>query len=246
VQSDPGGGGRYTLALISRRSRRHPGTRYLARGLNDRAGPGNEIECELLLWTHPAPGRAGAPSGGAALAEPLRWARCVWRRGTVPVWWGVNLRSLQKGLAAEVYVRSEDAFVGTLSYFRELQRQHSPPPPCPPAPAAPGALPGAAGADAGAGESGAGSPAASEATRVTCVNLLHCNPRKESELMLSEAFEGVRRLASLAAVSQQPRPSSRRLCRPFSFGGSAALASAQLQRQRSRAAPAVCSPRPPT
>ena len=46
-------GERYVVALLSRRSRRHPGTRYLARGLNARAGPGNEIECELLMWTHP-------------------------------------------------------------------------------------------------------------------------------------------------------------------------------------------------
>lgn len=55
-------GERYSLALLSRRSRRHPGTRYLARGLNEAAGPGNEIECELIMWTHP--GEDGA-SGGA-------------------------------------------------------------------------------------------------------------------------------------------------------------------------------------
>ena len=42
-------GRRYTLALFSRRSCLHPGTRYMARGLNARASPGNEIECEQVL-----------------------------------------------------------------------------------------------------------------------------------------------------------------------------------------------------
>ncbi|PSC67145.1 putative phosphoinositide phosphatase SAC9 [Micractinium conductrix] len=88
------------------------------------AGPGNEIECELLTWTHPeqrqyagaaphstsgsftattfsgvpdAVAAGGSSSGGSSRSgsnEPLRWARVVWRRGTVPIWWGVNLQSL--------------------------------------------------------------------------------------------------------------------------------------------------------
>lgn len=62
-------GERYSLALLSRRSRRHPGTRYLARGLNEAAGPGNEIECELIMWTHP--GEDGASGGAVAAAEGL-------------------------------------------------------------------------------------------------------------------------------------------------------------------------------
>ena len=41
-------GTRYTLVLFSRRSRLHPGMRYIARGLNSRASPGNEIECEQV------------------------------------------------------------------------------------------------------------------------------------------------------------------------------------------------------
>jgi len=40
---------RYTLVLFSRRSRLHPGMRYIARGLNSLASPGNEIECEQVL-----------------------------------------------------------------------------------------------------------------------------------------------------------------------------------------------------
>ena len=42
----------------------------------------------------------------------------VWRRGTVPIWWGVNLQSLQKGLQAEVYVREKEPYKGTITYFR--------------------------------------------------------------------------------------------------------------------------------
>ncbi len=37
-----------TVALIARRSRLHPGMRYIARGLNSLASPGNEIECEQV------------------------------------------------------------------------------------------------------------------------------------------------------------------------------------------------------
>ena len=41
-------GAKYMLVLFSRRSRLHPGTRYIARGLNSLASPGNEIECEQV------------------------------------------------------------------------------------------------------------------------------------------------------------------------------------------------------
>ena len=38
----------YQVALVSRRSRLHVGPRYKARGLNEAAEPGNEIECEQV------------------------------------------------------------------------------------------------------------------------------------------------------------------------------------------------------
>ena len=43
-------GAKYMLVLFSRRSRLHPGTRYIARGLNSLASPGNEIECEQVRF----------------------------------------------------------------------------------------------------------------------------------------------------------------------------------------------------
>mmetsp|Transcript_40468 Transcript_40468/g.72680 ORF Transcript_40468/g.72680 Transcript_40468/m.72680 type:complete len:334 (-) Transcript_40468:869-1870(-) len=59
-------GNRWVLVEISRRSRLHPGTRYLARGLNEQASAGNEIECEQLVWRMPT-----------SHEEPVRWSRCV-------------------------------------------------------------------------------------------------------------------------------------------------------------------------
>ncbi|KAJ6693490.1 hypothetical protein OIU85_004276 [Salix viminalis] len=38
------------VALTARRSRLHPGTRYLARGINSCFSTGNEVECEQLVW----------------------------------------------------------------------------------------------------------------------------------------------------------------------------------------------------
>ena len=40
----------WRLAVFGRRSSSHPGTRYLARGLNAHAAPGNEVEMEQLVW----------------------------------------------------------------------------------------------------------------------------------------------------------------------------------------------------
>jgi SacI homology domain len=49
----------FSLALISRRSCLHPGMRYIARGLNALASPGNESEVEQIVWTA-QPGRQPA------------------------------------------------------------------------------------------------------------------------------------------------------------------------------------------
>lgn len=44
-------GREYRVAVFGRRSSAHPGTRYNARGLNDAAAPGNEVEMEQIVWT---------------------------------------------------------------------------------------------------------------------------------------------------------------------------------------------------
>ena len=48
----------WRLAVFGRRSRLHPGTRYLARGLNAAAAPGNEVEMEQPVWRRGAGGAA--------------------------------------------------------------------------------------------------------------------------------------------------------------------------------------------
>ncbi len=50
----------FAYALVSRRSRLHPGMRYIARGLNALASPGNELECEQVgHCNHDSPTVAG-------------------------------------------------------------------------------------------------------------------------------------------------------------------------------------------
>lgn len=174
---------RCAIAMVSRRSRKHPGTRYIARGLNTCATPGNEIEAELIVWTHPEAGSI----------QHLRWARCVWRRGTVPIWWGVQLQSLNKGLQAEAWVREEDTYLGTLTYFRNLQRHYH--------------------AEMSmSGRTGGHPTDASILVPITCVNLLHANPKKASELMLSEHFmAGIRHAtALLPSASRNGHASSKK------------------------------------
>ena len=80
----------------------------------------------------------------------------------MPIWWGVELQPLNKGLQAEVYVREHGTYVGMLTYFRSLQRR---------------------GVGGGVEEEGRRPPP------VICVNLLHCNPKKAAELMLSSHYQ---------------------------------------------------------
>ena len=168
-------GERYTMAKISRRSRRHPGTRYLARGLNKYAGPGNEIEVELIVWKAVGERADCGPDGRAGRetsASAIRWCRHFWRRGTVPIWWGVEIQPLNKGLQAEVYVADEQTYVGSTTYFLSLLRRV---------------------AEERGQELGALLSSEDAKNAVTCINLLHCNPKKAAELMLSSHFqEGVR------------------------------------------------------
>lgn len=71
------------------------------------------------------------------------------------------------------------------------------------APAGPGAAPGVRPAQQGQGQhqQGAGQPPSgeelSQMVAVTCINLLHANPKKASELMLSSHFQDVRCAALL-------------------------------------------------
>ncbi|KAM3750124.1 hypothetical protein ACB098_04G013800 [Castanea mollissima] len=97
------------VALTARRSRLHPGTRYLARGLNSCFSTGNEVECEQLVWI---PKRAG---------QSVPFNTYIWRRGTIPIWWGAELKIT--AAEAEIYV-SDDPYKGSLQYYQRLSKRN--------------------------------------------------------------------------------------------------------------------------
>jgi len=97
---EDGTGDPFKIVLLSRRTRLNPGTRYIARGLNDLCEPGNEIECEQIVWRPPA------EPGGKTM-----WNRYSWRRGTVPIRWGVILKNSGLG-EAEIVIRNYKTFSG--------------------------------------------------------------------------------------------------------------------------------------
>ncbi|XP_058105963.1 probable phosphoinositide phosphatase SAC9 isoform X2 [Magnolia sinica] len=98
------------VALTARRSRLHPGTRYLARGLNACFSTGNEVECEQLVWS---PRRTG---------QSVPFNTYIWRRGTIPIWWGADLKLT--AAEAEIYVKDRDPYRGSLQYYQRLSRKY--------------------------------------------------------------------------------------------------------------------------
>ncbi|XP_061373421.1 probable phosphoinositide phosphatase SAC9 isoform X2 [Gastrolobium bilobum] len=98
------------VALTARRSRLHPGTRYLARGLNSCFSTGNEVECEQLVWV---PKRVG---------QSVPFNTYVWRRGTIPIWWGAELKIT--AAEAEIYVSDCDPYKGSVQYYQRLSKRY--------------------------------------------------------------------------------------------------------------------------
>nr|XP_043615771.1 probable phosphoinositide phosphatase SAC9 [Erigeron canadensis] len=98
------------VALIARRSRLHPGTRYLARGINSCYSTGNEVECEQLVWV---PKRVG---------QSVPFNTYIWRRGTIPIWWGAELKIT--AAEAEIYVSDRDPYRGSTEYYQRLSKRY--------------------------------------------------------------------------------------------------------------------------
>ncbi|KAF2589070.1 hypothetical protein F2Q70_00041149 [Brassica cretica] len=98
------------VALMARRSRLHPGTRYLARGINSCSGTGNEVECEQLVWT---PKKHG---------QSIAFSSYIWRRGTIPIWWGAELK--MTAAEAEIYVAAKDPYKGSTEYYQRLSKRY--------------------------------------------------------------------------------------------------------------------------
>lgn len=93
----PGG---ISLCLVAKKCADNPGTRYNARGMNARNSPGNELECELVVWTQ------------------SRWARYAWRRGTVPIWWHSEP---PKGVGdSDIIVRDNNTYEGCDVYMNGI------------------------------------------------------------------------------------------------------------------------------
>ncbi|XP_020520412.1 probable phosphoinositide phosphatase SAC9 isoform X2 [Amborella trichopoda] len=98
-----------TVALTARRSRLHPGTRYLARGLNACYSTGNEVECEQLVWLQSRTGQ-------------VPFSTYIWRRGTIPIWWGAELKLT--AAEAEIYVSARDPYKGSVQYYKRLSSRY--------------------------------------------------------------------------------------------------------------------------
>ncbi|KAK3264551.1 hypothetical protein CYMTET_26722, partial [Cymbomonas tetramitiformis] len=169
-------GRRWLLALISRRSCIHPGTRYLARGLNGHGSPGNEVECEQIVWTST---KSVVPSTGPAGGK-VKWNSHVWRRGTVPIWWGAEIKNTVG--EAEIYIKT-DPYKGCSKYYARLYERYYVD--------VGGAKVEAYKADKAVREGGEQVPAPK--FPITMVNLLRCALGKP-ELLLSEKFQQSLRL----------------------------------------------------
>lgn len=104
-------GVKVTVAITARRSRLHPGTRYLARGLNGAFSTGNEVECEQLVWPSNPP-----------RTRPVPFSIYLWRRGTVPIWWGAEIRS--QVAEAEILIAEKDPYVGAAFYYNRLYTRY--------------------------------------------------------------------------------------------------------------------------
>lgn len=138
------------VALIARRSRLHPGTRYLARGLNSCFSTGNEVECEQLVWV---PKNQSVP-----------FNTYIWRRGTIPIWWGAELKLT--AAEAEIYVSDCDPYKGSLQYYLRLSKRY----------------------DARNFDAVGGNPKKIAFVPIVCINLLR-NGEGKSESILVQHFE---------------------------------------------------------
>ena len=179
----------FNLCIFGKRSSLHPGTRYLARGLNDAGAPGNEVEMEQLVWceadrdsaqatSSPSLGASESTNGvvHAPQGKIWNWSSYVWRRGSVPISWVQEIK--QAYGEAEIQVSKDNPYRGTSTYFNRVMNAYR------------------TRSSTTAGER--------QSFPITCVNLLRCAPGKP-EMLLSEHFHeaisGVRQRTGLEGVS---------------------------------------------
>lgn len=71
---------------------------------------GNEVECEQIVWIFQ---RAD---------QNVPFSTYIWRRGTIPIWWGADLKLT--AAEAEIYVSSQDPYRGSVEYYQRLSRRY--------------------------------------------------------------------------------------------------------------------------
>ncbi|MBA0684907.1 hypothetical protein Goari_026457, partial [Gossypium aridum] len=71
---------------------------------------GNEVECEQLVWV---PKRAG---------QSVPFNTYIWRRGTIPIWWGAELK--MTAAEAEIYVSDREPYRGSSQYYQRLSKRY--------------------------------------------------------------------------------------------------------------------------
>ncbi|KAK4425168.1 putative phosphoinositide phosphatase SAC9 [Sesamum alatum] len=153
------------VALTARRSRLHPGTRYLARGLNSCYSTGNEVECEQLVWV---PKKAG---------QSVPFNTYIWRRGTIPIWWGAELKLT--AAEAEIYVSDRDPYKGSAQYYQRLSQRYD-----------------ARNLDTAAG----GNQKKSALVPIVCVNLLRSGEGKSESILVQHFEESLNYIRSIGKL----------------------------------------------
>ncbi|KAG2375030.1 hypothetical protein C9374_010034 [Naegleria lovaniensis] len=101
--------GSINLAIICRKSCLNPGTRYNARGLNDKSSPGNEYESEQIMWR--------------VYNGTVMFSTFVWRRGTVPIHWRSEINNAVQD--ANIVISDRPYENIDIYYKRIVERYHN-------------------------------------------------------------------------------------------------------------------------
>ena len=110
--------GSWHFAVFGKRSRLHPGTRFLARGINEDGNPGNEVEMEQMVWRSSNGNSSGSNSG----RKKTIWTSYVWRRGSVPLRWKQEIK--QTVGDAQIEVETKDTYKNAERYFARLRESY--------------------------------------------------------------------------------------------------------------------------
>ena len=110
--------GSWHFAVFGKRSRLHPGTRFLARGINEDGNPGNEVEMEQMVWRSSNGNSSGRNSG----RKKTIWTSYVWRRGSVPLRWKQEIK--QTVGDAQIEVETKDTYKNAERYFARLRKSY--------------------------------------------------------------------------------------------------------------------------